>query len=90
MNILYGYITSLEFKSRVEALIGSYLELKEEFEKERRAVQRRWAKQDKCLQRMMESTATMYGDFQGIIGSAVEDLPLLEYDDGEEIAKLCD
>ena len=90
MNLLYGYITGPEFRARVEALIGSYLELKEEFDKERRAAQRRWAKQDKCLQRMMGSAATMYGDFQGIIGSAVEDLPLLEYDDGEGITKLSD
>ena len=90
MNLLYGYITGPEFRARVEALIWSYLELKEEFEKERRAAQRRWAKQDKCLQRMMGSTATMYGDFQGIIGSAIENLPLLEYDDEEGITKLSD
>lgn len=78
MRFLYEYITGPEFRSRVELIVSSYEGLKKELEKEKKAAERRWSKQEKLINNVILNTSGMYGDFQGILGNAVEDLPALE------------
>jgi hypothetical protein len=47
---------------------------------ERRAAERRWAKREKQLHRVIDSTARMYGDLQGVLGSSMESIPALGTD----------
>ena len=68
MEQLYGYLCGTEFRQRVEAIVECFRAMQEELEQEKRAMERSWAKRGKQLERVLKSTAGMYGDLQGIIG----------------------
>lgn len=81
MEMLYSYLTGQEFRHRVEAIIENYKSLQEELDKEKRSSERRWAKQEKAIEAVIRNTSGMYGDFQGLIGSAMGEIKLLEGDE---------
>ena len=83
MEMLYSYLTGQEFRHRVEAIIENYTSLQEELDKEKRSAERRWAKQEKAIEAVIRNTSGMYGDFQGLIGSAMGEIKLLESDEEE-------
>lgn len=83
-SVLYEYVTSTEFRHRVEAILESFLGMKDTVEKERRAAQLRWAKQEKLIQQMVDNTAGMYGDFSALLGPAIQAIPALEEGDQKE------
>jgi hypothetical protein len=81
MDILYRFLTGPEFKNRIEAIVDNYNMLQQEIEKEKRAAQLRWAKQEKAINAVISNTYGLYGDLQGITGSELQ-IPMLEA--GEE------
>ena len=84
MEILYAYLTSTQFKNRVEHIVRALQEMHEELHKEKRATERMWARREKELERVMKNTVGMYGDFQGLIGTALPVITSLELPSGEE------
>jgi hypothetical protein len=77
MEILYRYLSGNEFRQRVEAIVEAFMEMQEELQEERRVAERRWAKREKQLQRVMANTSGMYGDLQGLIGTSLQAIPAL-------------
>lgn len=77
MDILYRFLTGPEFKNRIEAIVDNYNLLQQEIEKEKRAAQLRWAKQEKAINSVISNTYGLYGDLQGITGSELQ-IPMLE------------
>ena len=73
-QLVYKYVTSSEFRRRVEAIAEAISDLQEGLEKEKRAIRKHWAAREKQLDRVIESTLGMHGDVQGIAGSAVAEL----------------
>lgn len=78
MEALYGYLSGLEFNQKVEAIVESFMSMKEELEKEKRAFAKIWAKREKQIERIVGNTAGMYGDIQGIIGASLPEITNLE------------
>ena len=83
VEMLYAYLTGTEFKHRIEAILENYKTLQDEINKEKRAAEKRWAKQEKAIEAVIRNTSGMYGDFQGLIGSAMGEIKLLESDEEE-------
>ena len=85
MEALYQYLSGPEFMHRVEAVVEVFVAMRDDLEKEKRAATKQWAKREKQIERVVFSTAGMYGDMQGIIGASLPDLKLLEAggEDGE-------
>lgn len=81
MEDLYTYITSIEFKQRIEAIGEAFGSMQEEIEREKRWFQTKWARQEKQLRRVIDNTHGMYGDLQGVVRS-LPDLKTLELTDG--------
>lgn len=81
MEDLYSYITSIEFKQRIEAIGEAFGSMQEEVEREKRWFQTKWARQEKQLRRVIDNTHGMYGDLQGVVRS-LPDLKTLELTDG--------
>jgi hypothetical protein len=80
---VYEYLTGTKFRQRVEAIIEKFNDLREDLDKERKFMVKQWAKRDAQIVSVIESTAGMYGDLQGIAGRAMPeitalDLPLLD------------
>jgi len=71
MEILYKYLTGAEFRHRVEAIIEAFTNMQDEIEKEKRYFSNKWARDEKNIRMVVDSTYGMHGDLKGIIGSAL-------------------
>jgi len=83
MELVYEYLTGPRFRHRISAIVERSIAMKEDLEKERRAIQRLWAKREEQIDGITLATTGMYGDLQGIAGRSIQeieglDLPLLE------------
>jgi len=78
MDILYNYITSVEFKHRVEAILEGFSNMQSEIEKERRWFAQKWAREEKNLRKVLDTTIGMHGDLQSIMGKSIADLKELD------------
>ena len=78
MEIMYNYISGPEFRRRVEAFVEPFLEMQKDLAKERRAMEKLWAKREKQISRVLLGTAGMYGDLEGIVGTALPSVEMLE------------
>lgn len=85
MQILYDYLTGNEFKNRVEGIVESFTNLQMELEKEKRYFNTKWARQEKDIRRVIDSTHGMYGDFQHVIGKSLPEIKSLELESGEAV-----
>jgi hypothetical protein len=82
-ELVYHYLTGPRFRHRVEAIVEKFTEMQTDLDKERRSMMRMWAKREAQIRGVLEATAGMYGDLQGIAGKALEEidgmaLPMLE------------
>ena len=80
MQLLYSYLTGVEFRQRVSAVIEAFSMMRGDLEKERRGMTRSWAKREKHINSVVENMAGMIGDVQAISGNALQDIPALELD----------
>lgn len=90
-DYLYEYISSPQFRNRLENIIMGFTSLKQELESEKRAMQRIWNRREKEIERVIMSTTGVYGDVQGIIGASMPTVSVLELggeeDEEEELGK---
>ncbi len=90
MELVYQYLTGPRFRHRVQAIVEKFTDMQQDLDKERKTMTRLWAKREEQIRGVIESTAGMYGDLQGIAGRTLQeieglDLPLLEAgEEGEE------
>jgi len=83
MEMVYQYLTGPRFRHRVEAIVEKFSDMQADLDKERKTMTRGWAKREEQIRGVIESTAGMYGDLQGIAGRTLQeieglDMPLLE------------
>lgn len=78
MSLLLDYLTSHQFRSRVEAIVETFQAMKTDLEKEKEALRRIWAKRDKEIERITDNTIGMYGEMQGLVGSGMPTIPALD------------
>ena len=85
MQMLYNYLTGLEFRQQIEAIVEGFIAMKNSISKERVQMEKIWKEREKQLDRVLMSTSGMYGSIKGIAGASVHDIPLLEAgENGEE------
>jgi hypothetical protein len=78
MELVYQYLTGPRFRLRVEAIVEKFADMQADLERERKAMTRLWAKREEQIRVVIESTAGMYGDLQGIAGKTLEEIDGLE------------
>ena len=74
-EMVYNYLTGGEFSNRIRYIIESYDEMAKQLDTEKKQAQRRWAAQEKILQKVTTSLYGMSGDLQGIAGKEIIALP---------------
>ena len=79
VEALYDYMTGPEFRNRVSAIVGAFKAMKEDLEEEKRVTNKRWAKREKQLDNVTKNTSGMYGDLEGLIGTSLKPIALLEF-----------
>ncbi|MBU1299494.1 MAG: DUF2130 domain-containing protein [Bacteroidetes bacterium] len=83
-ELMYNYLTSSAFKQRIEAIVEAFTSMKEDLDSEKRAMEKIWSKREAQITRVVKNTAGMYGDMQGIIGSSLPEIKLLQLPGDEE------
>jgi hypothetical protein len=78
MELVYHYLTGPKFRLRVQAIVEAFSNMAEDLAKERKAIQRQWAKRETEIERVMEATVGMYGELQGIAGKTLQEIEGLE------------
>jgi len=94
MALVYDYLTGPRFRHRIEAIIEKFDEMQSDLDKERKAMMKSWAKREAQITAVLDATAGMYGDLQGIAGKALKEIDGFELpgiedkrdDDDEPIA----
>lgn len=73
-EVMYAYLTGPRFRQRVEAIVEKFTDMKADLERERATMTRLWAKREEQLRGVLDSTAGLYGDLQGIAGRAMQEI----------------
>ncbi|MBS0234356.1 MAG: DUF2130 domain-containing protein [Proteobacteria bacterium] len=74
MALVYDYLTGPRFRHRIEAIIEKFDEMQSDLDKERKAMMKSWAKREGQITAVLDATAGMYGDLQGIAGKALKEI----------------
>lgn len=77
---VYQYLASHEFKQRIEVWVEYFISRQQEIEKEKRYFMTKWQKEEKQIQNIVASTAGIYGDLKGLIGTSLPKITNLEID----------
>jgi len=86
-EMIYSFVTSREFGQQIEAILEIYKEGRGQIEQERRAFEKQWKQREMQLKRLMLSVANIYGNMQGIAGSAmpqIKDLEMTQIESGKK------
>ncbi len=83
MEVLYNYLISPEFKAKIENIVEAFQTMKDDLDREKRAMEKMWSAREKQLSRVIDNTARLYGDMQGLIGSQLGTVEYLELWGGE-------
>lgn len=67
LELLYRYLSGIEFRQRVEAIVEAFEKMRDDLDQERRAAERLWAKRLKQIESVTFNIAGMYGDLQGLL-----------------------
>ncbi len=78
MSLLYSFLTSNQFRQQIEAIVEGFTSLKEELDKEKRAMQRIWKEREVQIEKVIGNTIDMYGSIKGIAGNAISPIQYLE------------
>jgi hypothetical protein len=76
-ELVYQYLTGPRFRQRIEAIVETFTDMQMDLDRERKTVMRLWAKREEQLKGVLDSSAGLYGDLQGIAGQAVPELEQL-------------
>ncbi|MDD4530670.1 MAG: DUF2130 domain-containing protein [Candidatus Gracilibacteria bacterium] len=78
MEVIYNYLTSTEFRDKIQNVVEAFSTMKNDLEKEKRAMEKIWSAREKQLDRVMLNTTRLYGDMEGLIGSKLQKIDYLE------------
>lgn len=85
MEVLYSYLTGVEFKQRVEAIVEAFTSMDEGLRKERMAYEKIWSEREKQIKKVITNTVGMYGDLSGLV--TLPQIKRLELGEGESHEK---
>ncbi len=76
-ELVYAYLIGPQFRGRIEAIAERWSEMQKDLADEKKATLKRWAKRESQLNTLLESTAGIYGDLQGIAGRDLAEIQAL-------------
>ena len=82
MELLYKYLTSEQFSSKITMMVDVFSQLKNWIDSERRAMEKNWKKREMDLLRATSAVTWMYGELESLMGQALpwSETLLLDWD----------
>jgi hypothetical protein len=86
MEMLYKYLSSEEFSSKINMMVDVFAQLKNWIDSERRAMEKNWKKREKDLERATFAVTWMYWELESLMWQALPWSERLElgYSEDEE------
>ncbi len=84
MEMLYKYLSSEEFSSKINMMVDVFSNLKLGIDTERRAMEKNWKKREKDLERATFAITWMYGELESLMGQALPGSERLELGEGDD------
>lgn len=84
MEMLYRYLSSQEFSSKISMMVDVFSNLKLGIDAERRAMEKNWKKREKDLERATFAVTGMYGELESLMWQALPWAEKLELGSGED------
>jgi hypothetical protein len=78
IELVYAYLTGPRFRHRIDAIVERFTDMQQDLDRERKLMMRLWAKREEQLRGVLDSTAGLYGDLQGIAGRAMPEIESLD------------
>jgi hypothetical protein len=85
MEMVYQYLTGPQFRNRIDVIVEKFADMQADLDRERKAMVRMWAKREEQLKSVLDSSAGLYGDLQGIAGRALPEIESLGFIAIEEL-----
>lgn len=82
VEILHSYLSGIEFKHRMEAIIDAFSNMQNDIEKEKRYFSSKWSRDEKNIRLVIDNTYGMHGDLKSILGNGLPTIKGLELSDG--------
>jgi hypothetical protein len=79
MELVYQYLMGPRFRQRVQAIVEAFSSMREDLDKEKKAIMKQWAKREQQTERVLQATVGLYGDLQGIAGKTLQEIEGLEF-----------
>jgi hypothetical protein len=79
MEMVYQYLTGPQFRHRIDVIVEKFTDMQSDLDRERKALIRIWAKREEQLKSVIDSSAGLYGDLQGIAGRALPEIESLGF-----------
>lgn len=86
-EILWNYLTGMEFRQRIEAIVEAFNLMKGDLDKERQWLAKHWQKREKQIQVVIDNTLGMHGDLHGLMGRSLPEIASLEVFDEVDVVK---
>jgi hypothetical protein len=67
LELLHRYLSGVEFRQRVEAVVDAFTAMRQDLDQERRAAERAWARRSKQIDAVTFNISGLYGDLQGLV-----------------------
>lgn len=83
LELLHRYLSGVEFRQRVEAVVEAFTAMRHDLDQERRAAERQWARRSRQIDAVTFNVSGMYGDLQGLV-PALPSIALLELPEADE------
>lgn len=84
---LYKYITSSEFAQKIESMMETYIQMQQELEAEKNAIQKIWAKREARIGKLKNNTIQIHGSLSGLIDSPMPEVKSLSFSSLEIIVE---
>lgn len=79
VELVYKYLTGPQFRQRIEAIVEKFTDMRADLDRERKAITRIWARREEQLRLVLDSSAGLYGDLQGIAGRGLAEINSLDF-----------
>jgi hypothetical protein len=83
MQMMYDFLTSIEFKNQMEAIIDGFRSMREGIIKERIQAEKNWKEREKQLDKVLLNATHFIGSVKGIAGNALADIKMIGEEDSE-------
>jgi hypothetical protein len=77
MVMLYNYLTGNEFAQQIRTLVDSFSMMKDQLDKEKRALTRIWKEREKQIDSVLTNTIEIHASIRGIAGNSVKEIETL-------------